>query len=137
MQYSQYDSNFGHYFRNLYRIIKFIDEYDFKFKDAVEDYNFKYKYTSIVRSQLSDYELYWIFYNGLCEYGSDKFKPLIEKYTILKVLIGFWIGETDQIIFPELKEMPEFYKNSAFFRPQEDEIEEHLKQFNYDKLLTH
>ena len=45
----------------------------------------QYKYTSITRSQLSDYELLLLFYNGLSEMG-EKFKPLIEEYALLKNL---------------------------------------------------
>ena len=72
-----------HYFRYLYRIIRFIDEAEFLEKDN----NFideRYKYTSILRATLSPYELVFLFYNGLSEYGNEKVKPLIEKYSILK-----------------------------------------------------
>ena len=68
-----------HYFRNLYRIIKFVDE-----SPLLLDIHERYQYTSIVRGQLSRYELLWLFYNGLSVYGNDKFKPLIEKYALLK-----------------------------------------------------
>ena len=44
----------------------------------------KYNYTSIVRSQLSDYELIILFYNCLSENGCEKFKPLVETYAIFK-----------------------------------------------------
>ncbi|MFW5612850.1 MAG: putative phage abortive infection protein, partial [Prevotella pectinovora] len=32
------------------------------------------------------YELVWLYYNGLSDYGSEKFKPLIEKYSMLQNL---------------------------------------------------
>lgn len=44
----------------------------------------KYSYTSIIRAQLSDYELLWLFYNCLSNNGTDFFKPLVEKYSLLK-----------------------------------------------------
>ncbi|MCB9257581.1 MAG: putative phage abortive infection protein [Chitinophagales bacterium] len=68
-------NNLGHYFRNLYHIIKYID------KSEIEN---KKTYTNFVRAQLSSHELALIFYNCLTEYGNDKFKPLIEKYSLLK-----------------------------------------------------
>ena len=40
----------------------------------------------MIRAQLSDYELLWIFYNCLSENGLEKFKPLIEEYSLLKNL---------------------------------------------------
>lgn len=71
---------FDHYFRHLYRILKYIDK-----TDLIQDVD-KYEYAAILRSQLSRYELIWLYYNGLSEYGIDKFKPLIEKYSMLKNL---------------------------------------------------
>ena len=68
-----------HYFRNLYRIFKFVDE-----SPLLSDIHERYQYTSIVRGQLSRYELLWLFYNGLSVYGKEKFLPLIEKYALLK-----------------------------------------------------
>lgn len=68
-------SDLGHYFRNLYHIIKFIDE------SKIEN---KKRYTNFVRAQLSAGELALIFFNCLTELGNEKFKPLIEKYSLLK-----------------------------------------------------
>lgn len=72
---------FDHYFRHLYRIVKFVDQTPFLPKD---DFNTRYNYIGILRSQLSKNELIFLFYNGLSSYGSEKFKGLIEKYAILK-----------------------------------------------------
>lgn len=66
-----------HYFRHLYRVIKYIDES----KVVAEDKQ-KYEYTCIVRASLSQYELIMLFYNCLSSNGVEKFKPLIEKYAI-------------------------------------------------------
>ena len=84
--FSHYDNTdtptfFDHYFRHLYTIIKFIDTAEF-----IEDFEEKYKYTSIVRATLSPYELVWLFYNSLSKMGNTKFKPLIERYSLLKNL---------------------------------------------------
>lgn len=68
-------NDLGHYFRHLYHIIKFVDQ------SEIED---KKRYTNFVRAQLSSDELVVLFYNCLSEYGSEKFKPLIEKYSLLK-----------------------------------------------------
>ncbi|UZH54868.1 putative phage abortive infection protein [Salinimicrobium tongyeongense] len=102
-------TDFGHYFRNLYRIIKLVNEYKFHSHSELEssenplndedktnytlsNFNTRYKYTSIVRAQLSDFELLWLFYNGLSENGLKKFKPLIEEYSLLKNLPKDKIG---------------------------------------------
>lgn len=69
---------FDHYFRYLYRILKFIDETE------LIDENQKYRYSSMFRAQLSEFELVLIYYNGLSSVGKDKLKPLLEKYSILK-----------------------------------------------------
>lgn len=70
---------YDHYFRNLYRIIKFVDE-----SSLIKGFEERYHYTSIVRGQLSRYELIWLYYNGLSRYGDQYFKPLIERYALLK-----------------------------------------------------
>lgn len=72
---------FDHYFRHLYRIFKFVAESPLL--DNEED---RYEYASMVRAQLSRYELIWLYYNALSSYGRDKFKPLIERFAILKNL---------------------------------------------------
>ncbi|KIX19925.1 hypothetical protein SY27_15460 [Flavobacterium sp. 316] len=103
--YEKVNTDFGHYFRNLYRLIKMIDEQTFD-QDSVEnDFKKKYYYTSIVRAQLSDYELYWLFFNCLFEYG-EKFKPLVEKYAFLKIMDG----TSNEVILHYKK----FYKDTAF-----------------------
>jgi hypothetical protein len=74
--YEKHQSDLGHYFRNLYHIFKFIKN------SEVEN---KQMYTSLVRAQLSNDELFLLFYNGLSDMGK-KFKPLIEEFKILKTL---------------------------------------------------
>jgi len=72
--YEANQNNLGHYFRNLYHIIKFVDN------SGIENKN---TYSSFVRAQLSSHELALLFYNGVSQHGL-KFKPLIEKYGLLK-----------------------------------------------------
>ncbi len=79
----KFRTDFSHYFRNLYRIIRMIDRTMFDLDDHDRDFNRKYYYTSIVRAQLSDYELLWLFYNCLSSKGK-KFKSLVEQYGLLK-----------------------------------------------------
>lgn len=71
---------FDHYFRFLYRILKFVET-----SPLVTDFEEEYEYTCILRAMLSRYELVWLYYNGL-SYGKDKLKPLIERYAMLNNL---------------------------------------------------
>lgn len=73
--YDMFKSDLSHYFRTLYHIIKFIDQ---------SNIDNKKQYTSIVRAQLSSYEQSLLFYNCLHSNGQEKFKPLIEKYSLFK-----------------------------------------------------
>lgn len=66
-----------HYFRFVYRIIKYVDESTF-----LKYYNEKYSYLSFLRSTLSNYEIAVLFYNCLTGNGSENFKPLIERYAL-------------------------------------------------------
>jgi len=96
--YGKHNTDFGHYFRNLYRTFKIIHETEFVTLNEIDDkisnkeqvyknlnYKERYKYSSILRAQLSDFELFLIFYNCLSNLGV-KFKPLIEQYSILKTM---------------------------------------------------
>jgi hypothetical protein len=107
--YTDAQTDFGHYFRNLYRMIKLVHETDFFYDTnkvtTSEIFKIKYRYTSIIRSQLSDFELGWIFYNCLTIYGEEKFKPLIEEYTLLKNV------PNELLVNTTIKKL---YKDSAF-----------------------
>jgi hypothetical protein len=73
--YEEIQSEIGHYFRNLYNIVKFVD------RSEVED---KQSYSNLVRAQLSSHELLMLFYNCSTHLGEEKFKPLLERYALLK-----------------------------------------------------
>lgn len=72
--FEQQHSDLGHYFRTIYNIVKFINDR--------KPENPKY-YTSLLRSQFSTYEHLLLFYNCQSDYGNEKFKPLINDYSML------------------------------------------------------
>ncbi|MEC0248888.1 putative phage abortive infection protein [Paenibacillus chitinolyticus] len=78
--YRRNNAELGHYFRNLYHIVKFVDT-SFQLRDEET----RYSYVRILRAQLSTYEIMLLAYNGLSKHGKE-FKPLIEKYKLLKNL---------------------------------------------------
>ena len=110
--YEEMQVHFGHYFRNLYRMFKLVDKAqlisnpNLRYSE-ISNFRIRYKYTCIIRSNLSDYELLWLFYNCLSKNGRDKFKPLIIKYTILKNL------PFDKLIYMQHKNLID---NKAFKR---------------------
>jgi hypothetical protein len=77
--YTKKGAFLGHYFRSLYHILKYLDE----LKINIE---LKSNLIKIVRSQLSVAELRLLYFNGLSNHGNKKFKPIIEKYSILEDL---------------------------------------------------
>ncbi|WP_447728580.1 putative phage abortive infection protein [Enterobacter asburiae] len=84
ISYESFNNNsnevFGHYFRNLYTILKTIDE-------LPECFNRKKYYSRIVRSQLSMSELTVLFLNYLFKVCDDgKFAELLIKYQMLEHL---------------------------------------------------
>jgi hypothetical protein len=73
----------GHYFRNLYQVLKLIDRYD----ESMVSVANKFKYASVLRAQLSTKELALLFVNcldGVCDKG--KFKNLLIKYKMFEHL---------------------------------------------------
>jgi len=75
--YEANEAELGHYFRSLYNIVKFVDGSATKNKRL---------YTNLIRAQLSTFELAILFYNCLSTMGSEKFRPLIERYALLKMI---------------------------------------------------
>jgi hypothetical protein len=77
-EYEHFHRHYGlalnHYFRNFYRILKYIDEADITNKK---------EYSGVLRAQLSNSELVLLFYNGLSPHG-DKMKPLAERYALFE-----------------------------------------------------
>lgn len=69
-----------HYFRHLYRVFKYIDD------STIINKKEKYKYTSIMRASLSQYELIILFYNCLSKNGAGEFKRIIETYALFNNL---------------------------------------------------
>lgn len=85
---------FDHYFRNLYRIIKFVHEQKNDILNDTDKYNY---IANNVRSTLSEYELILLFYNCLTKAGYEKFKPLIERYTLFKNIRQDYFTKNDDI----------------------------------------
>lgn len=86
-----------HYFRFVYRIIKYVDESTF-----LKNYNEKYSYVSFLRSTLSNYEIAVLFYNCLTKNGREKFKPLIERYALFNNIdINLLCNNEDQEQYEE------------------------------------
>ncbi|MCU0470846.1 MAG: putative phage abortive infection protein [Arcicella sp.] len=73
-----YQSELGHYFRNLFYIVRYIEKCKIREVEKVE-------FIKILRSQLSNYEILLLAYNGLHHYGKE-FYQYIEKYELLKSL---------------------------------------------------
>lgn len=101
-------SYFDHYFRFLYRILKFVQT-----SPLVTEFDEEYKYTAMLRAMLSRYELVWIYYNGLSGYGEEKLKPLLERYAMLKNI-------RDELLIPQ-NEGFGTYKDSAYKKTRPEE----------------
>jgi hypothetical protein len=67
----------GHYFRNLYQIIKYVNN------STTENKKF---YSNIVRAQLSSAELFLLFFNTFSEFGIEKFRPLMIEFEFFEHL---------------------------------------------------
>ncbi len=70
---SEYIHNTGHYFRNLYYTMKITKELNFKSLD---------RYKSLLRAQLSKYEIFLSFYNAMSSKTSKDMIDLLIEYKI-------------------------------------------------------
>lgn len=98
--YDQKSNEIGHYFRLLYHIVRYIDD------SSVAN---KYTYVRIVRAQLSSGELALLLLNCNTDLG-QKFKPLVEKYAILKHTPSSFKGFSPELV----SEIKATYSPSAF-----------------------
>lgn len=101
----------GHYFRHLYQLVKFIDEYP---SSIISDEE-KYKYIRLIRSQLSNYEQLLIYYNSFSKFGQSWNKNnYFIKYRIIKnVPLSITFGYKPQDKYRT--EISEFEKNGNVF----------------------
>lgn len=76
--YSKYGDSLGAYFRTLYLIVKTID--------SQSDEDSRSSMISWVKCRLTRFELVVIYYNCAFGEGRGKFKPLIERYSMLEHL---------------------------------------------------
>ncbi|KQU22155.1 hypothetical protein ASG65_20785 [Bacillus sp. Leaf13] len=74
--YKENENSIGHYYRNLYRLIKLIQSETFDTNKEVNEYE-KRKYRGILRAQLSSFELLMIFYNVVYSEKGGKFKEIL------------------------------------------------------------
>lgn len=77
--FNKEQASLGHYFRHLYHIVKYIHK-----SDLISDKQKKH-YASLLRAQLSAFELVLLLYNCLVEdLGYPKFKYFVDKYDLLQ-----------------------------------------------------
>lgn len=74
--YSKEENSIGHYYRNLYRIVKLIQEYEFSIDSSINQLE-KKNYRGILRAQLSSYELLMLFYNISYSEKGKKFQKML------------------------------------------------------------
>ncbi|ETT37038.1 hypothetical protein C161_11033 [Paenibacillus sp. FSL R5-192] len=74
--YNENENSIGHYYRNLYRIIKLIQDEKFV-EDVVNNEIEKKKYRGILRAQLSSFELMMLFYNVVYSQKGEKFRSYL------------------------------------------------------------
>jgi hypothetical protein len=108
-----YQKDLGHYFRNLYNLIKFVHNSDVKDKHV---------YTNIIRAQLSSHELLMLFYNSISNYGNEKFKPLIENYHLLKNISFGELLDQDTKYSTNVEIHKALYAESAYKDPNPKKV---------------
>jgi hypothetical protein len=99
----------GHYFRNLYQILKYVDGFGrtsfsssskshlgMEMRRTVRLYRAQRDYANILRAQLSSSEVACLFLNCLSEQGRG-LKFYVEKYSMLKTLDPRSIGSNESV----------------------------------------
>jgi hypothetical protein len=104
--YNENKDDLAHYLRVLYRIFKFIDS-------ALEiEEEEKWFYSKMMRSQLSEGELFVLFYNCFSDFG-ENFAVLSEKYNLLKHLPIIDKLEVEKYYRKDFKPVPPIYTQAG------------------------
>ena len=112
-----------HYFRHLYHIFRYIKKSQFTDDE-------KYRYASLVRSNLSQYELVLLFYNCLSSNGIEKFKTLVEDFALLNNLrVQLLAKDVDRQLYRQ--KMQEGYVDN----PNIPQTEYSVKAFRYQENM--
>lgn len=105
--YSEFIRNrhfiYSHFYKNIKQIMLLVDETEFSANSMI-DSKHKLRYIEILKSQLSQHELTFIFYDGLFPIGRKEFKSLIERFHLFTDL-------NDDFIITKLKDG---YLDSAY-----------------------
>lgn len=76
--YDEYEYLLAHYYKNLYRIVKYLEKYEFDSNNSKKNEEEKRNYRGILRAQFSSYEFILLYFNlEYCSAG-EKFKKVIE-----------------------------------------------------------
>lgn len=117
-----YQSYIGHYFGNIYQILKFISK-----SNEIED---KRKYSDLFRAQFSSEELKLLFYHCSGEIGSKKFKNYIEEFEFFEHLpIEKNNRNYELILLRDFYDLKAFGKNTK--KIEDFKIEKNKSFFNH------
>lgn len=102
--YSENQSIIGHYYRNLYRIFKFIQDQNFS-SDNQKNKEEQSNYRGILRAQLSSIELLMLFYNIAYSEKGEKFKHIISDLNFFDnhLIESEFIWKNDNAVLKEIK----------------------------------
>jgi len=114
----------GHYFRNIYQILKYIDGFGhdvlrargsfLRVRNAVRNYNSQRTYANMLRAQLSSSEVSAIYMNCLTKDG-EGLKYYVEKFSFLKTFKKWRVSEDESAL--------SLYKKIAYADSEEIDLE--------------
>lgn len=103
-KYEYFEGILGHYYRTIFQIVMFVDRQD------ILNFNEKYQYVKMLRSQMSDYEQILFYYNSLSNMGN----PWINRIVSHEDNEGNIIEETMPysliIKYRMIKNIPHFFE---------------------------
>jgi len=126
--YLEYQADLGHYFRNLYNLILFLDS----LKASQQSF-----YIGLLMAQLSNYELTLLFFHCLRTTNKD-FKLLVEKYAILDQVPKDEVTTMAQPLY-DLKAFGESgFGSGDIIEDDEDNVSElnEISNFESDNILS-
>jgi hypothetical protein len=125
---NRYQSEFGHYFRSFYNVLRVIDESNPGMTNSSESVHLqRRKYSRTLRAQLSTYELLLLYYHCLWNPEESELKELVERYSMLRnldtALLSFPGGLENDPAEPQYGRLKrQLYENPAFSMHKQNRI---------------
>lgn len=103
-KYEYFEGILGHYYRTIFQIVMFVNSQD------ILNFNEKYQYVKMLRSQMSDYEQILFYYNALSNMGHPWINRIVSHEDNDGQIVEYTMPYSLLIKYRMIKNIPHFFE---------------------------